>query len=62
MLVISKGTMLQSRRMRIRFLMRLLDCINLSNPSSRTMILRLTKLLTEISTTDLPWRQSAAGA
>jgi hypothetical protein len=41
--------MLQAGRLRVRFSMRLL-----TNPSSRTMVLRSTQSLTEMSTRNLP--------
>jgi hypothetical protein len=41
--------MLQAGISRVRFLMRLLDCLNLPNRSSRTMTLGWTQPLTEMS-------------
>jgi hypothetical protein len=38
------------------------DFFNLPNPSSHTMALGLTQLLTEMSTTNLPAGKKAAGA
>jgi hypothetical protein len=38
------------------------DFLNLPNPSSRTMALGLTQLLTEMSTRNLPEGQRVAGA
>jgi hypothetical protein len=47
--------MLQAGRSRVRFPMRSLDFLfNLPNPSSRTMALRTSEPLTEISTRNLP--------
>jgi hypothetical protein len=47
------GTMLQAGRSRFRFPMRLLNVLNLANPSSRTMALRSTQSLIEMSTRNL---------
>jgi hypothetical protein len=49
--VVGWGTTLQAGRSRVRFPMKWLDC---SNPSSRTMALGSTQLLTEMSTRNLP--------
>jgi hypothetical protein len=46
--------MLQTRMSRVQFPIRSLDFFNLPNPSSRSMALRLTRLLTEMSTRNLP--------
>jgi hypothetical protein len=46
--------MLQAARSRVRLLMRPPDFFNLPNPSSRTMTLRLTQPITEISIRNLP--------
>jgi hypothetical protein len=46
--------MLQAGRSRVRFPIRSLDFLNLTNPSSRTMALRSTQPLTEMSTSNLP--------
>jgi hypothetical protein len=46
--------MLQTGRSRGRFPLRLLDLFSLPNPSSRTMALGSTQLLTEMSTRNLP--------
>jgi hypothetical protein len=50
--VVGWGTMLQAGRSRVRILMRWIFS-NLPNPSSRTMVLRSTQLLTEMSTRNL---------
>jgi hypothetical protein len=61
--VVGRGAMLQIGRSRVRFPMRSLDFFNWSNPSSRTMALGSTQLLTEMSTRNLPGRKGrAAGA
>jgi hypothetical protein len=52
--VVGWGTELQAGRSRIRLPVRLLDFFNWPNPSSRTMALGLTQLLTEMSTKNLP--------
>jgi hypothetical protein len=52
--VVSWGTMLQARRLQVRFPMRLLDFFNLPNPSSRIMALGSTQPLTEMSIRNLP--------
>jgi hypothetical protein len=46
--------MLQTERLQVRFLMRSLDFFNLPNPSSHSMALGSTQLLTEMSTRNLP--------
>jgi hypothetical protein len=46
--------MLQARRSRVRFPIRLLNSFSLGNPSSRTMALGSTQPLTEMSTSNLP--------
>jgi hypothetical protein len=46
--------MLQAGKSRVRFPMRSLDFFNWPNPSSRTMALWSTQLLTEMSTRNLP--------
>jgi hypothetical protein len=49
--LIGQGAMLQALRSRVKIPIRSLDFSNLPNHSSRTMILRFTQPLTEISTT-----------
>jgi hypothetical protein len=46
--------MLQSERWRVRFPYEVIAFLNLLNPSSRTMALGSTQLLTEMSTRNLP--------
>jgi hypothetical protein len=46
--------MLQAGRSSVRFPMRSLDFFNLPNPSSRTMALRSTQPLTEMSARNIP--------
>jgi hypothetical protein len=46
-------TMLQARRLQVRFLMRQLHFFNLPSPSSHSMALGLTQPLNEMSTTNL---------
>jgi hypothetical protein len=46
--------MIEAGRSWVRILMRSLDFLNLSNPSSRTMALGSTQPLTEMSTRNLP--------
>jgi hypothetical protein len=48
--VVSWGTMLQAGRLLVQFPMRPLNFFDLPNPSSRTMALRSTRPLTEMST------------
>jgi hypothetical protein len=52
--VVGLGTMLQAGTSRVRVQMRCIFFFNLPNPSSRTMTLRSTQPLTEMSTRDLP--------
>jgi hypothetical protein len=51
--VVGCSTVLQARRSHVRFLMRYLVFFNLLTPSNRTMALRSTQPLTEISTRNL---------
>jgi hypothetical protein len=51
---VRSSTMLQAGRSRVRFPMRSLGFFDLPNPSSHTMALGSTRLLTEISTGNLP--------
>jgi hypothetical protein len=53
--VVGWGTMLQARRSLVRFPMRSLNILNLSDPSSRSMTLGLTQPLTEMSTKKSSW-------
>jgi hypothetical protein len=54
--VVGRGTMLQVRRLQVRFSMRSLDFFYLpTNPSSRIMALVLTQPLTKLTTRNLPW-------
>jgi hypothetical protein len=53
--------MLQTDKSRVRFPMRLLDFCNLPNPSSRTVALRSTQSLTELSTRNLPGGSGGKG-
>jgi hypothetical protein len=46
--------MLHAVRLRVRFPIQLLDFLNLSNPSSRTMHLGSTQPLTEMNTRNIP--------
>jgi hypothetical protein len=51
--VVGGGTVLQTRRSRVRFPMRSLDFFNLLNPSSRIMALGSTQPVTEMSTRNI---------
>jgi hypothetical protein len=54
--IVGLGTMLKTGRSLVRFPMRSLDfCPNFGNPSNRTMALRLTQPVTEMSTRNISW-------
>jgi hypothetical protein len=52
--VVGWGILLQAGRSRVRFLMQSLNIFNWLNPSSCTMVLGSTQLLTEMITRSLP--------